>query len=128
MTGFSVDLGTLAGSDSVTATDIEDVSFEWAAVGHGYRDRAVDVFLDQVAREFTVVAAVLNLLDPAFPAPLAGRRGYDADEVDAFVVRVAAGDVELGEISFGPMAPDGRGYKESSVDAYVDHVVGVLVP
>ncbi len=112
----------------MTATDIEDVSFEWAAVGHGYRDRAVDVFLDQVAREFTVVAAVLNLLDPAFPAPLAGRRGYDADEVDAFVVRVAAGDVELGEISFGPMAPDGRGYKESSVDAYVDHVVGVLVP
>ena len=71
----------------------------------------------------------------AFPAASRLRRGYDADEVDAFVERIAV-RLETGEgltsndvyhVPFGKAGIGGRGYPEADVDAFLDRVHAELV-
>ncbi len=70
-----------------------------------------------------------------FPAASRLRRGYDADEVDAFVERIAS-RLETGEgltsndvyhVPFGKAGIGGRGYTEADVDAFLERVHAELV-
>ena len=65
-----------------------------------------------------------------FSKPVVGRRGYDEDEVDAFLDRVVDAlegrtrltAAEVHEVSFGKPPIGRRGYYESEVDDFLDRV------
>ncbi len=74
----------------------------------------------------------------AFSRPPAGARGYDEDEVDAFVERVQAAlrdptrqiltAEQVRDTVFSKPRPGRRGYSEKEVDAYLARVEAQLAP
>ena len=71
--------------------------------------------------------------DVAFSKPRMFKRGYDEDEVDAFLERVEAAlrdptgrsgitSAELDDVSFSKPPMGKRGYNEDDVDAFLERV------
>jgi DivIVA domain-containing protein len=80
-----------------------------------------------------------DIVKVAFSKPPLGKRGYNEDEVDAFLDRVeqqlrtpqATGGVtveDVHNIAFSKPATGKRGYNEDEVDAFLDLVVESLRP
>ncbi|MGY4099136.1 DivIVA domain-containing protein [Nocardia sp. R16R-3T] len=147
---------TLVGHGVLTADDIRHVAFDAPRFGgRGYQADQVDEFLDRVRieleyrqRDSRPVPAAGNgsglaaLLTPddvhrmRFTQAAVGRRGYDTEEVDAFLDLVAAtlahggpGSLtitDLRAIRFTEARLGTRGYARDEVDAFLDLVVTAL--
>jgi DivIVA domain-containing protein len=145
---------TLAGQGVLTADDIRHVVFDAPRFGgRGYQADQVDEFLDQVRLELEFrqrgarpVPAAGNgsgsLLTPddvhrmQFTRAPVGRRGYDTDEVDAFLDLVAATlahggpgsltTVDVRGVQFTEARLSTRGYQRDEVDAFLDLVAAAL--
>ncbi|WP_328403250.1 DivIVA domain-containing protein [Nocardia sp. NBC_00403] len=145
---------TLDGRGTLTADDIRHVAFDAPRFGgRGYQADEVDEFLDQIRIELEFrqlgtrpVPASGNgsgpLLTPddihrvRFTQAPIGRRGYDTDEVDAFLDLVAATLAHGGPsgltvtdvraVRFTEARLSTRGYEHGEVDAFLDLVVTAL--
>jgi DivIVA domain-containing protein len=147
--------------EKVTPVDVHHVRFGRASfVDRGYNEADVDAFLDLVETEliklcdaevteagtFSVPERALppvpesGLLGPDeirnadFGRPPLGRRGYDGDEVDAFLERVEAtlrgqddlSAAQVSRVTFGKAPRGGRVYSEIEVDMLLDRVEETL--
>jgi DivIVA domain-containing protein len=147
---------TLDGQGVLTADDIRHVAFDAPRFGgRGYQADQVDEFLDRVRIELEFrqrgsrpVPAGGNGSGPAalltpddvhrmqFTQAAVGRRGYDTDEVDAFLDLVAAtlahggpGSLTIADVRavrFTDARLGTRGYTRDEVDAFLDLVVTAL--
>ncbi|MEV4125132.1 DivIVA domain-containing protein [Nocardia sp. NPDC049707] len=147
---------TLAGQGVLTADDIRHVAFDAPRFGgRGYQADQVDEFLDQVRIELEYrqrgarpVPAAGNGSGPAalltpddvhrmqFTQAAVGRRGYDIEEVDAFLDLVAAtvthggpGSLTFSDVRavrFTEARLGTPGYTRDEVDAFRDLVVTAL--
>lgn len=145
---------TLAGQGVLTADDIRHVVFDAPRFGgRGYQADQVDEFLDRVRLELEFrqrgsrpVPAGGNgsatLLTPddvhriQFTQAAVGRRGYDIEEVDAFLDLVAAtlangtpGSLTVTDVRavrFTEARLGTRGYTRDEVDAFLDLVITAL--
>lgn len=143
---------TMAGHDHLTVAEIRLVEFDGPPAGqHGYDIEQVDDFLDwlcmeleylRLGRSHQPVRRTHDQLTPddvlsiQFSTPPAGFRGYRAEEVGAFLVRLAAALAhqsphgltpdEVRTITFH-LAPLGApAYHLDEVDAFLDLVVQQL--
>jgi DivIVA domain-containing protein len=145
---------TLDGQGALTADDVRRVAFDAPRFGgRGYQADQVDEFLDRVRVELEFrqlgtrpVPAGANgsgpLLTPddvqrmQFTQAPVGRRGYDTDEVDAFLDLVAAtlahggpGSLTVADVRtvrFTEARLSTRGYQRAEVDAFLDLVITAL--
>lgn len=147
---------TLAGQGALTADDIRHVAFDAPQFGgRGYQADQVDEFLDRVRSELEYrqrgsgpvpvgangsgSAALLTPDDVhrmQFTQAAVGRRGYDIEEVDAFLDLVAATLAHGGPsgltisdiraVRFTEARLGTRGYTRDEVDAFLDLVVTAL--
>ncbi|WP_327145585.1 DivIVA domain-containing protein [Nocardia sp. NBC_01327] len=143
---------TMIGHDHLSTADIRLVEFDDAPRGHrGYDIQQVDEFLDQACLELEVVRrgchrvptgrdrdrlTVDDVLRVQFSAPPFGLTGYAAEEVGAFLDRLAATLAHDGPN--GLTAEDVRGtafhtapggtaaYHREEVDAFLDLVAHQL--
>ncbi|HVX44999.1 MAG TPA: DivIVA domain-containing protein [Mycobacteriales bacterium] len=153
-----------AGVDLVTPVDVHHVTFGRASfVDRGYNESDVDAFLDLVEAELIKLCEAstssedsdseavpaeaklppvpeAGLLGPdevrttEFGRPPMGKRGYDADEVDAFLERVEAtlrglddlGASQVARVTFGKAPRGGRVYNEAEVDYLLDRIEETL--
>ncbi|WP_054814048.1 DivIVA domain-containing protein [Nocardia arizonensis] len=145
---------TLAGQRILTADEVRRVAFEPPGFGsRGYRADQVDEFLDRVRVELdnrqrgirpgptggVSVASGTAPLTPEdvrrvrFSVAPTGRRGYDVDEVDAFLDLVAATLAHDGpgtltvtdvrSVRFTEARLSRRGYQTDEVEAFLDLVI-----
>ncbi len=147
---------TLAGHGALTADDIRHVAFDAPRFGcRGYQADQVDEFLDRVRRELEygqrdsrAVPAGVDVCGPAalltpddvhrmqFTQAVVDRRGYDIEEVDAFLDLVAAtlahsgpGNLTITDVRavrFTESRLGACGYARDEVDAFLDLVVTAL--
>ncbi|MFI6361667.1 DivIVA domain-containing protein [Nocardia sp. NPDC050630] len=146
---------TLAGKGALTADDIRHVAFDAPRFGgRGYQADQVDEFLDRVRVELEFrqrgsrpVPDGGNGSGPALLTPddvhrmqftqaAVGRRGYDTEEVDAFLDLVAAtlahgspGSLTVTDVRavrFTEARLGTRGYARDEVDAFLDLVITAL--
>lgn len=148
---------TLAGDGGLTADDVRRVAFPAPRFGgRGYQTDQVDEFLDRVRVELESrqngrhpVAARLPaaeggpaILTPEevhrvrFTASVIDKRGYDEEEVDAFLDLVATtlahpgpGNLtaeDVREVRFTGSRLGTRGYARDEVDAFLDLVAAAL--
>lgn len=155
----SFEAGDAAGVELVTPVDVHHAMFGRASfVDRGYNEGDVDAFLDLVEAELIKLweaAANSGEVAPAselppvpesgllgpdevrnteFGRPPMGKRGYDGDEVDAFLERVEAtlrGQDDLsashvGRVTFGKAPRGGRVYNEAEVDILLDRAAETL--
>ncbi|MEU2037686.1 DivIVA domain-containing protein [Nocardia niwae] len=144
----------LAGQGVLAADDLRHVSFGAPRLGQrGYRADQVDEYLDQLRVELEfrqrgvrpVPAAHGNghaMLTPddvqrmRFSPAAVGRRGYNEEEVGAFLDLVAAtlvhggpGSLTLADVEavrFTEARVGSRGYQRDEVDAFLDLVAAAL--
>lgn len=147
---------TLAGTGVLTADDVRHVHFDPPRFGgRGYQADQVDEFLDRVRIELEIrqrgtrpVPAGANGSEPAalltpddvrrmrFTSAPVGRRGYNEEEVDAFMDLVAAtlahggpGSLTIADVRgvhFTGARLGTRGYARDEVDAFMDLVITAL--
>lgn len=145
---------TLAGHGALTADDLRHISFDAPRVGErGYHADQVDEYLDQIQLELEfrqrgvrpVPAANGNghpLLTPddvhrmRFTRAPVGQRGYNEEEVGAFLDLVAAtlahggpGSLTIDDVCavrFTEARLGTRGYQPDEVDAFLDLVAAAL--
>ncbi|MFC8529389.1 DivIVA domain-containing protein [Nocardia sp. NPDC057227] len=148
---------TLAGAGALTADDVRRVTFPVPRFGgRGYQTDQVDEYLDRIRLELESRqnggppapeqrahsnggSAILTPDDVhrvRFTGAVLDRRGYDEEEVDAFLDLVAttlahtgpgtltAADVR--EVRFTGARLGARGYSREEVDAFLDLVVTAL--
>ena len=134
-----------------TASEIRQAGFE--LVRHGYDTEAVDAALDALEETVHALQAAWGgrrgRPDPAgeveflrselaspymrrFPRARTLHRGYDIDDVDAFVDRVIAGlegtaSLAIDEVRQVEFRPRRGGYAEDAVDDMLDRVIEILL-
>ncbi|MFE7742419.1 DivIVA domain-containing protein [Nocardia sp. NPDC057455] len=143
---------TLAGHGALAADDLRNVSFGAPGLGRrGYRADQVDEYLDQLRVELEfrqrgvrpVPAAGGHAMLTAddvrrmrFSQAAVGRRGYNEEEVGAFLDLVAAtlvhggpGSLTIADVEavrFTEARLGTRGYQRDEVDAFLDLVAAAL--
>ncbi|GAB4585177.1 DivIVA domain-containing protein [Nocardia sp. IFM 10818] len=143
---------TMSGRDHLTAADIRLVEFDAPPRGHrGYDIEQVDDFLDQVCTEleflrrgrgripsgrFADVLTHDDVLHIRFSAPPHGVSGYAAEEVGAFLDRLAATLAhhspngltadDVRQTAFHTAAAGMPAYHRDEVDAFLDLVAHQL--
>ena len=154
-----VDLALQGALPTVTATEIRRVGFE--LVRRGYAVDEVDAALDEMELRAVLLqgatASRRGRLDPVAEAPFLRKelsgpymkrfsrvrfpgRGYDIDDVDAFVDRVCtaldatvagdplgAGGLQLAEVRAVAFRPRRGGYSEAEVDDTLDRIVEMML-
>ncbi len=137
------------GRSALSAVEIREHEFADAAFGHrGYDRDQVDEFLDHACVELEFARRAVKRrpreiqLTPddvqhlRFSAPPSGHAGYDADEVDVFLDRVANTLAHVGPgalcsqdvhtVNFGLAHAGTAAYFIDEVDAFLDVVVRTL--
>lgn len=147
---------TLAGEGTLTADDLRRIRFDTPRFGaRGYQEDQVDEFLDRVRVELelrqrgirpvpapSIGSPATDLLTPEdvhrvqFSRAPVGRRGYNEEEVDAFLDLVAAtlahdgpGSLTVADVQavrFTDCRLGTRGYQRDEVDAFLDLVATAL--
>ncbi|MFF0544344.1 DivIVA domain-containing protein [Nocardia thailandica] len=147
---------TLTGHGRLTADDVRHVHFGAPRFGgRGYQADQVDDFLDRVRTELeqrqhgarpvpagrarsgaTAVLTPDDVHNMRFTAAAVGYRGYNEEEVEAFLDLVAAtlahdgpGSLtaaDVREVRFTDARRGTRGYTREEVDAFVDLVVAAI--
>lgn len=151
---------TLRGSDTLTSQDVLTMQFPpQQPGGRGYHEASVDAFLVQVAASLKQLSrsgrarpaawprmsascqpplpagtgatlTVADVQNVAFGSPHPGEKGYEPDEVDAFLDLVEAtlcGNAtlaaeEVREVRFTELPAGEDGYAPREVDAFLDRV------
>jgi DivIVA domain-containing protein len=137
------------GSSALTTAEIREHEFADAAFGHrGYDRDQVDDFLDRACMELEYARRGAKRhprdtqLTPddvqrlRFSSPPSGHAGYDADEVDIFLDRVANTLAHIGPnglssqdvhtVNFGLADSGTAAYYIDEVDAFLDVVIRTL--
>ncbi|WP_067564068.1 DivIVA domain-containing protein [Nocardia acidivorans] len=143
---------TMSGRDHLTAADIRLVEFDGPPFGHrGYDIDQVDEFLDQICMDLEYLRRGHPLIAPVrqedplthddvlrvrFSAPPFGLSGYAAEEVGAFLDRLAATLAHDGPsgltaqdvraTTFHTASPGTAAYHREEVDAFLDLVAHQL--
>ncbi|WP_216903369.1 DivIVA domain-containing protein [Nocardia alni] len=137
------------GRSALSAVEIREHEFADASFGHrGYDRDEVDEFLDRACVELEFARRAVRRrpreiqLTPhdvqhlRFSAPPTGHAGYDADEVDVFLDRVAGALAHIGPgalrsqdvhtVNFGLAHTGTAAYFIDEVDAFLDVVAHTL--
>lgn len=144
----------LEGRGDLTVADVRNAQFRKPPLGQrGYREDEVDRLLARIARTLESIGPARRLPGPppapvastalitaaevresAFHKPPMGQRGYNEDQVDAFLDTVVARlegrggltAADVHAVRFGKPRIGWRGYNEDDVDALLDRIAQTL--